>query len=498
MTTRASATAPVTVGDLLDGATPLPVTLLAGAPSPAPIVQVRTAASLDAIATRPLPRGTLVVVAPDIDHALPDYTLDIAVRRAATNGCLALLFAGRDRVPLTVRHLAERSGPVLLGCDRDIDFGELVLLVTERVRGGPGSVLARATAALAVLPAAPGTGVDVDRLLEEVSQALGVRLTLGPPEGPGVAVRVEGRTVRRLDGPALHRDEAAALVLPATAAMVGEILAASARHRSADQLDRDHVLSELLVADLARLEHHADRARRRGVRIDGVHTVVAIEPEQVEVGHRMELFRALRGAGSETIDLDAGYWNTARSEDTFLLVRTTNERPSPENPVLHRGVLALLRHRSDPTPLHVGIGTPHPGAAGLRISTVEARSAVHSARARGVVDTPVCFDASSVTRLLEELGSSLTARSVADELLAPLDALGPARATTAITTLEAWLDARGSLKAVGQQLHLHPNAVAYRIARTAEALETDLTDPEQRFALHLACRIRSRRPPERR
>lgn len=70
---------------------------------------------------------------------------------------------------------------------------------------------------------------------------------------------------------------------------------------------------------------------------------------------------------------------------------------------------------------------------------------------------------------------------------------GGARAETAIRTLEAWLDERGSLKAVGARLHLHPNAVAHRMRRVAEHLDVDLGDPEQRFALHLDCRIRSRR-----
>jgi DNA-binding PucR family transcriptional regulator len=39
-------------------------------------------------------------------------------------------------------------------------------------------------------------------------------------------------------------------------------------------------------------------------------------------------------------------------------------------------------------------------------------------------------------------------------------------------------------------LNLHPHAVSYRLKRIAADLDADLTDPDTRFALHLACRMR--------
>lgn len=51
-----------------------------------------------------------------------------------------------------------------------------------------------------------------------------------------------------------------------------------------------------------------------------------------------------------------------------------------------------------------------------------------------------------------------------------------------------YLDERGSLKRAGAALHLHPNAVAYRIRRIVATLGADLDDPEQRLSLQLACR----------
>jgi len=42
----------------------------------------------------------------------------------------------------------------------------------------------------------------------------------------------------------------------------------------------------------------------------------------------------------------------------------------------------------------------------------------------------------------------------------------------------------------GARLHLHRNAVAYRMRRIAALLDADLADPDDRFALELACRAR--------
>nr|WP_236720136.1 helix-turn-helix domain-containing protein [Rathayibacter sp. VKM Ac-2630] len=39
-------------------------------------------------------------------------------------------------------------------------------------------------------------------------------------------------------------------------------------------------------------------------------------------------------------------------------------------------------------------------------------------------------------------------------------------------------------------LLLHPNAVNYRVRRIEQSLELDLEDPDTRFALELACRLR--------
>ena len=52
------------------------------------------------------------------------------------------------------------------------------------------------------------------------------------------------------------------------------------------------------------------------------------------------------------------------------------------------------------------------------------------------------------------------------------------------------LDQQGSIVRTASVLHLHRNAVTYRLRRITDLLGVDLDDPDQRLALQLACRAR--------
>ncbi|RYZ63051.1 MAG: PucR family transcriptional regulator, partial [Proteobacteria bacterium] len=77
-----------------------------------------------------------------------------------------------------------------------------------------------------------------------------------------------------------------------------------------------------------------------------------------------------------------------------------------------------------------------------------------------------------------------TFEPAARSLLAPLGEPGG----ELIRTLGAYFDAGTSLVETAAVLGVHRNTVSARIARVESALQVDLTDPDQRLALHLACR----------
>lgn len=57
-----------------------------------------------------------------------------------------------------------------------------------------------------------------------------------------------------------------------------------------------------------------------------------------------------------------------------------------------------------------------------------------------------------------------------------------------LNTLTAYLDAESSLTETAAVLGVHRNTVTARITRAQELLGMELTDPDERLALHLACR----------
>ena len=140
--------------------------------------------------------------------------------------------------------------------------------------------------------------------------------------------------------------------------------------------------------------------------------------------------------------------------------------------------------------MFAGIGTRHEGARGLRATAEEARLALASARLSDPRPHVVQYDATGLHRMLIDWSASRGAIESARDQLAPLDALGPERAEIAITTLRAYLD-HGTVAGAARALHLHRNAVSYRLRWIDEALGADLADPDQRLILQLACRLRA-------
>lgn len=60
-------------------------------------------------------------------------------------------------------------------------------------------------------------------------------------------------------------------------------------------------------------------------------------------------------------------------------------------------------------------------------------------------------------------------------------------------TLVGYLDAGGNMRRAARELAIHVNTLRARIQRITRIVETDLTDPEQRFRLQLAARLRAGR-----
>ncbi|MEN3538511.1 helix-turn-helix domain-containing protein [Microbispora sp. ZYX-F-249] len=432
-------------------------------------------------------------------HAMRSCDVLDALRLAGRGRLAGIVLPGPAGTTPEIVELARREGVALLAGASDHSLSDAVLGLSAAVRADPGLLLRRTREAIDGLGAMEGAGED--DILRAASASVGVAYAvadLADPAANATVIRVGGRPDGYVcwDG----EDPAAAIVAQVVATTLGRVRAAA---REAEEA-RERALLALLGAKDIRAA--ARRARHEGVPVDGWHVAVFLRDPSADraavrsadraavpsVGGRAEAFRAPSDAASRGAAVADPVLREARRtaaalpgaaglsaaplvtrwQDGVLVVLTTDEQTAPGDP------------DAPITGMAVGVGTCQEGPDGLRRTASQARAAA----ARAAAGEVVRFDRLGVQAILAELAGSESALVAARDMLAPLDRLG-ALSAHAVPTLKAYLDCWGSRTRAAELLSLHPNAVAHRIRRIADALDADLSDPQTRFALQLACHV---------
>ena len=143
------------------------------------------------------PAGSFVLLSRATSAAAIDYRLDMALRWAAIHevAAVAAFSTGQWQPPRTAAAIAERAGIALVSVPAETDLSWLLLAVMREAGGSAERALHRAVYGLeAVTRAAAGTAgaassgaaaraagpVSMSGLLDAVSRALGVSVTLEP------------------------------------------------------------------------------------------------------------------------------------------------------------------------------------------------------------------------------------------------------------------------------------------------------------------------------
>jgi len=161
--------------------------------------------------------------------------------------------------------------------------------------------------------------------------------------------------------------------------------------------------------------------------------------------------------------------------------------PDPDGPGRQAAIDRALSDRAlGGRPAAIGPSVPLARAA---MSLRWARHALRLARAGVIPAGPVRCDQHLSTLLIladEDLAAVLRGRR-----LAPLARLRPAQRDRIAETLLAWLQLGENAAEVAQRIHVHPQTVRYRMRQIQELFGDQLRDPDQRFELQLALRIRT-------
>ena len=88
------------------------------------------------------------------------------------------------------------------------------------------------------------------------------------------------------------------------------------------------------------------------------------------------------------------------------------------------------------------------------------------------------------------LADAELARLLSGQALAPLRGLRPEQADRLAETLLAWLESADNAGVAASRLHVHPQTVRYRLRQLTELFGDGLSDPDSRFALQVALRVR--------
>ena len=161
--------------------------------------------------------------------------------------------------------------------------------------------------------------------------------------------------------------------------------------------------------------------------------------------------------------------------------------PDPDGPGRQAAIDRALGDRAlRGRPAAIGPSVPLARAA---MSLRWARHALALASAGVIPAGPVRCDQHLSTLLIladEDLAAVLRGRR-----LAPLARLRPAQRDRIAETLLAWLQLGENAAEVAQRIHVHPQTVRYRMRQIHELFGDQLRDPDLRFELQLALRIRT-------
>lgn len=442
-----------------------------------------------------------MVVLDSVPVSTSGYEVDVAVRQSAASELAGIVFGSPRELPITSARLADRAHLPILCSNGERTAVELLLELDRFARGGASDALARAKAAMRdARKAAEADGpASAHAVLDAASVALGYDVLLDetvPVDSadPGV-VMVGQHAVARVT--AEVDDDAGVVALPAIAALVSRQRQSELNRRFAPALSRAELIVQIVLSERERLPQLLEQAFQLDFPAEQTHIVAWLHVEDAQhrgnapMDRTRQIVDEAQLTALQVLHPSPGMWHVAVLGGDLIVVRTGHSGAELHGQMRTEaaGLADLLTERGDIT-VFGGIGTAQQGPDGLRQSAAEAKVAVDSTRAAGLSGTVAETDAIGMRRIMAGLYASPLSRHLLDEILAPLDALGDDRAGTAVTTLAAYLDVQGSPTRAAKLLHLHPNAVSYRLRWITETLGVDLDDPDVRFALQMACRAR--------
>ncbi|ODQ84833.1 helix-turn-helix domain-containing protein [Mycolicibacterium holsaticum] len=363
-------------------------------------------------------------------------------------------------------------------------------LEQERARAETGDRLLRATDALT---GAMLRGQPLAAGLEVASDELGVRLHVeglpspGSPTGHHLpsddATEISGGLQARIPGADLARLIAEGELPDRQLAMLAQLIGVDFRRQRAEVETElaltDQFVHSLFTGDMQELERLWSRTSLLGMNPAVPRAVISLGRAQPI--DRMLLDRIRREMRSRTLGHSTTY-----AGDVLLLWPVPTAEDEAKLPDQVKSILAVCR----PERLTAGIGPVCRKADDYPIAVQEAmfarQVAVQSITGKAIAASSEL----GMYRLFAHVGGMGALRSAVLETLGPLLEVDARDGSDLLNTLHTFLEHDRRIAETARALHLHVNTLRYRVERIARLLKADLDDPEQRFFILLALRLR--------
>jgi len=249
----------------------------------------------------------------------------------------------------------------------------------------------------------------------------------------------------------------------------------------AEERMRATFLDELLAAEIADEQAWVQRGVSLGYSMAKPHVALLIEATNVP-NWPAPLLRLLQQQ-----NITAPY---ARRDEGILIFWPVDDPKSGRTLKTTAHELAERLQGTHPKArVVIGIGRPGVGPANWGQSQMQARESWRLGKEWET--SPVTyFGDLGLYQLLTGLGSNPEAARFYRKTLGKLISHDDNRNAELVQTLDAFFACHGNLSQTATRLHIHRNTLTYRLEQIAHITQLDLDDPDARFSLQLALKLR--------
>jgi purine catabolism regulator len=178
-----------------------------------------------------------------------------------------------------------------------------------------------------------------------------------------------------------------------------------------------------------------------------------------------------------------------RDEGTLLFWPTDNPKSGRDLKGLANALADKLQAQYPKAQIIIGIGRPAVSPAMWLQSQQQARESWRLGKEwKGAPVT--YFGDLGLYQLLTTLGNSNEAARFYRKTLGRLLSYDDSKNAELVQTLEAFFECHGNLSQTASKLHIHRNTLTYRLEQISTITQLDLDDPDARFSLQFALKLR--------